>query len=312
MLFTLGLLLLLTPFPSFQSPTNERRDSAGSDVTKPNAVFTLSKPKTTVALAKQTARPTLKPNTVNQMSLSTPATAKNKPAPAVIQTNAAAASGTITNKDKHTASSNQTVSARFPSTKDKPALTGTPNVQSVSTKSASASGAKITKDKLQPAANQTVSIKSPSTRPKDKPSVQNVQTTSLKSAPASGTKTTKNKPMASVNQTVVAKSPSTADVKNSKGNQTTISKDKPTPSQPIKVVISDGCDSSNTKEQELKLKPGAPLVMTHKISLLPGGCTGGCESEMTALKERVARLEREMTSLKDKCIIPSCSPDYYI
>ncbi|XP_070767964.1 tenascin-like [Enoplosus armatus] len=41
--------------------------------------------------------------------------------------------------------------------------------------------------------------------------------------------------------------------------------------------------------------------MTHKISLLPGGCSGGCEAEMTGLKERVARLEREMSSLKDKC-----------
>ncbi|XP_068592008.1 tenascin [Cebidichthys violaceus] len=67
------------------------------------------------------------------------------------------------------------------------------------------------------------------------------------------------------------------------------------------VVISDGCDSSNTKEHELKLKPGTPLVMTHKISLLPGGCNGGCEAEMSALKGRVARLEREMSSLKDKC-----------
>uniref|UniRef100_H3DM73 Tenascin XB n=1 Tax=Tetraodon nigroviridis TaxID=99883 RepID=H3DM73_TETNG len=41
--------------------------------------------------------------------------------------------------------------------------------------------------------------------------------------------------------------------------------------------------------------------MTHKISLLPGGCSGGCETEMTALKERVARLEREMASFKDNC-----------
>ncbi|XP_073341920.1 tenascin [Pagrus major] len=49
--------------------------------------------------------------------------------------------------------------------------------------------------------------------------------------------------------------------------------------------------------------------MTHKISLLPGGCTGGCESEMTALKERVARLEREMTSLKDKCPCSASCPN---
>ncbi|XP_051261480.1 tenascin isoform X2 [Dicentrarchus labrax] len=354
MLFTLGLLLLLTPFPSFQSTTNERRNSTGSDVTKPNAAFTLSKPKTTAALAKQTVRPTLKPNTVNQTALPTPATTKSKPGPAVIQTTPSAAvktttvTGTIPNKDKHTVSVNQTVLAKSPSaseaksTKDKPAPTGAPNVQSASTKSASA---KATKDKLQPAINQTISMKSPSTSDgktaKDKPAPtvgQNVQSISPKSAPASGAKTTKNKPTASVNQTVVAKSTSTSDVKNSKDkaaptvvqtalstpakattdggpaadkervtpstNQTTVikaPKEKPAPTQPIKVVISDGCDSSSTKEQELKLKPGAPLVMTHKISLLPGSCTGGCESEMATLKGRVARLEREMSSLKEKC-----------
>ncbi|KAM7420595.1 hypothetical protein PAMA_015023 [Pampus argenteus] len=41
--------------------------------------------------------------------------------------------------------------------------------------------------------------------------------------------------------------------------------------------------------------------MTHKISLLPGDCTGDCEAEMAALKGRVARLEKEMSSLKEKC-----------
>lgn len=302
MLFTLGLLLLLTPFPSIQSPTNERRNSTGSDATKPNAVFTLSKPKTTAALAKQTARPTLKPNTVNQTVLSSPATAAVK------------------------ASTVSEVKA----TKDKPAPTGVPNVQSASTKSASASGAKTTKDKLQPSVNQTVSMKSPSTSDgksaKDKPAptvVQNVQSTSPKSAPASGAKTTKNKPTVSVNQTVVAKSPSTKDKPAPTVVQTAQSpvikaptasttKEKPAPAQPIKVVISDGCDSNNAKDQELKLKPGAPLVMTHKISFLPGGCVGGCEAEMAALKGRVARLEREMSSLKEKCRILSQSPDYDI
>ncbi|XP_018543710.1 tenascin [Lates calcarifer] len=378
MLFTLGLLLLLTPFPSFQTTTNEKRDSTGSDVTKPNAVFTLSKPKTTSTLAKQAIRPTLKPNTVNQTVLPTPAanqkpptvnvtvTTKSKASPAVIQTTLsaavkpAAASGTITNKDKHTVAVNQTALAKSPASevkasKDKPAPTGAPNAQSTSSKSASASGAKTTKDKLQPLVNQTVSVKSPSTSDgktaKEKPAptvVQNVQSTSTKSTPASGAKTTKNKPTASVNQTVVAKTPSTSDVKNSKDKPspntaqtstptktatasssvadkdkvtasanrtaviktpTTITKEKPAPSQPIKVVISDGCDSSKTKEQELKLKPGAPLVMTHKISLLPGGCTGGCEAEMAALKGRVARLEREMSLLKDKCPCSANCPD---
>ncbi|XP_059195908.1 tenascin [Centropristis striata] len=313
MLFTLGLLLLLTPFPSLQSPTNERRNSTGSDVTKPNAVFTQSKPKTTAALAKQADRPTLKPNTVNQTVSSTPA--------------AAAVKASTVNEAK--------------ATKDKPAPSETPTVQSASTKSASASGSKTTKDKLQPSVSQTVSIKPPSTSDgkaaKDKPAptgVQNVQSTSPKSASASGAKTTKNKPTASVNQTVVAKAPSTKDKPaptavqtalstpakaagsaadkdkvTSSANQSTqfkapnatTTKEKPAPVQPIKVVISESCDSSNPKEQELKLKPGAPLVMTHKISLLPGGCSGGCEAEMAALKGRVARLEREMSSLKDKC-----------
>ncbi|KAM9352914.1 uncharacterized protein tnxba [Symphorus nematophorus] len=280
-------------------------------MTKANAIFPLSKPKTTPAVAKQTIRPTLKPNTVNQTA--TPA-AKSKPSPAVIQT---------------TPSANE---AKF--TKDKPVPTGAPNVQSASTKSASSSGTKTTKDKLQPAVNQTVLMRSPSTSDgktaNNRSAVLNVQSIAPKS-PASGAKTTKNKPTASVNQTSVVKSPSTTDVKNSKdkpvvqtvlstaaktdkdkvtssANQTavikaptttTTTKEKPAPTQPMRVVISDGCDSS--KEQELKLKPGAPLVMTHKISLLPGGCTGGCEAEMAALKGRVARLEREMSSLKEKC-----------
>lgn len=378
MLFTLGLLLLLTPFPSFQATTNEKRNSTGSYVTKPNAVFTLSKPKTTSTLTKQTVRPTLKPNTVNQTSLPAPATNQKPPtvnatattkskASPVIQTTPSAAlktataSGALTNKDKHTVPVNHTVTAKSPSagevkaSKDKPAPTGSQN--------APASGAKTTKDKLQPSVNQTVSLRSPSASDgkiaKDKPAptvVQNVQSTSSKSAPASGAKTTKNKPTASVNQTVVAKSSSTGDVKNSKdkpapaavptllstpakpatasgsaankdkvtasANRTavikaptstsTTTKEKPAPSQPIKVVISDGCDSTKATEREMKLKPGAPLVMTHKISLLSGGCDGGCDAEMAALKGRVARLEKEMSLLKDNCMIHSYSPDYNI
>lgn len=313
-------------------------------MTKPNAVFTLSKPKTTAVPAKQTVHSTLKPNTVNQTVLPTLGTNQKPP---TVSATAKASSGTITNKDKHIVSINQTAPAKSPSasevkaSKDKPAPTGA--AQSASTKSASASGAKTTKDKLQPSVNQTIAIKSPSTSDgktaKDKLAptvVQNVQSTSIKSPAASGTKTTKNKPTASVNQTVVVKSPPTSEVKSkdrlalpkvqtvlltpskavtvadkdkvtASANQTTLikapsttTKEKSAPSQSVKVVINDGCDSSN-KEQELKLKPGAPLVMTHKISLVPGGCTGECETEMAALKGRVARLEREMSSLKDKC-----------
>ncbi|XP_034410202.1 tenascin [Cyclopterus lumpus] len=50
--------------------------------------------------------------------------------------------------------------------------------------------------------------------------------------------------------------------------------------------------------------------MTHRISLMPGGCTRGCEADMSALKGRVARLEREMSSLKEKCpCSASCQND---
>lgn len=368
MLFTLGLLLLLTPFPSFQSTANERKNSTGSNVTKPDAIFTLSKPKTTAALPKQTIQPTLKPNTVNQTVFPTPATTKSKSSSTIIQTTPSAstkstiASGTLTNKDKHTAVNpvvpNKSHSASdVKSTKDKSAPTAAPNVQSVSTKSASAGSAKTTKDKLPPVVNQTISVKNPLTSdgktPKDKPApsvVQNVPSPPPKTA-TSSPKTTKTKPSASVNQTVVAKSPSTSDVKHPKekpaiaavqtvptlpkdaaagssaaskdkgtssANRTAVSqaptttKEKLTPIQPIKVVISDGCDSSNNKEQELKLAPGAPLVMTHKISLLPSACSGGCDSEMTALKERVARLEQEMSSLKEKCMLRSYSRLFYL
>ncbi|XP_065117360.2 tenascin-X [Paramisgurnus dabryanus] len=89
-------------------------------------------------------------------------------------------------------------------------------------------------------------------------------------------------------------------------------KDKPAVSSPIKVVITEGCvqkeaqtDSSNktkTQETELSLKPGSPLVMTHHIKLVPGTCTGGCETEMTALRDRVEFLEKEMSTLKTMCI----------
>lgn len=260
MLFTLGLLLLLTPFPSFQSPTNERRNSTGSDATKPNPVFTLLKPKTTAALAKQTVRPTLKPNTVNQTVLSTPAVKAS------------------------------TVS-EVKATKDKPALTVVQNVQSTSPKSAPNSGAK-TKNKPTASVNQTVVAKSPSTKDKAAPTVvQTALSTPAKAASAGGSAADKDKVTSSPNQSAVIKAPTA-----------TTTKEKPALAQPIKVVISDGCDSSNANEQELKLKPGAPLVMTHKISLLPGGCTGGCEAEMSALKGRVARLEREMSSIKEKCM----------
>lgn len=270
MLFTLGLLLLLTPFPSFQSPTNERRNSTGSDASKLTVVFTQSKPKTTSALVKQTIRPTPKPNTVNQIIVSTPTVKAS------------------------------TVS-EVKATKAKPAPTGAPNVQSTSLKSAPAS-VKTAKNKPTASFNQTAVAKSPSTKDKPAPKVVQIAlSTPAKAATPGGSAAIKDKVTSSENRSIVIKAPITT---------TTTTKEKPAPAQPIKVVISDGCDSGNAKVHELK--PGTPLVMTHWISLLPGGCTGGCEADMSALKGRLARLEREMSYLKEKCIILSYSPDYYI
>lgn len=262
-------------------------------MTKPNAVFTLSKPKTTSAAAKQAVHPTLKPNTVNQTVLPTPAanqkpptvdataTTKSKPSPAVIQTTPSAREGKAS---KASTSDGRTA-------KDKPAPTTVQNAQSTSIKSAVASGTKTTKNKPTVSVNQTVVARSSPTsdmKPKDKPASTKVQTVSSPPAKAAAA-ADKDKVTVPADQAALNKAPST------------ISKEKPAASQPLKVIISEGCESSHTKEQELKLKPGAPLVMTHKISLLPGGCTGGCEAEMSALKGRVARLEREMSMLKDKC-----------
>lgn len=340
MLFALGLLLLLTPFPSFQSTSNERRNPAGSDVTKPNAAFTLPKPKTTAALPKQAVSATLKPNTVNQTVALSPATTKSKPSPSVIQTTPSVAvkstptSGTIANKDKHTVTVTQTVStvssaANVKVLRDKPATAGALNLQSVSTKPASNHSAKTAKDKLQPVLNHAVTDKSPSASDgktaKNKPAppaFQNGHSTSPKTGPASSQSDAKNKQLASVNQAVVDKSSSGSDAKKvaavpavstknatASANQTASNskavslKEKPAAAQPIQVVVSDGCESGSSKEQELNLRPGVPLVMTHKISLLPGGCSRACETEITALKERVAHLEKEMSSIKDNCRI---------
>ncbi|TSK34711.1 Complement C4 [Bagarius yarrelli] len=63
----------------------------------------------------------------------------------------------------------------------------------------------------------------------------------------------------------------------------------------------DTVNSSKVQEKELSLKPGSPLVMTHHINLVPGSCTGGCEAEMAALKDRLETLEKEMSALKKQC-----------
>ncbi|XP_029299377.1 tenascin-X-like isoform X2 [Cottoperca gobio] len=80
----------------------------------------------------------------------------------------------------------------------------------------------------------------------------------------------------------------------------------------IKVVISEGCitqeDSSDVSQggKEIDLTPGYPLVLTHKIKLIPlgsgsGSGSCGCEADFAALRERLERLEREVSSLREKC-----------
>ncbi|XP_028454204.1 tenascin-X isoform X2 [Perca flavescens] len=78
----------------------------------------------------------------------------------------------------------------------------------------------------------------------------------------------------------------------------------------IKVVISEGCvtqgESSDVSRggKEIDLTPGSPLILTHKIKLVPSGSGSGscgCEADFAALRERLERLEREVSSLREKC-----------
>ncbi|XP_071355605.1 tenascin-like isoform X4 [Trachinotus anak] len=80
----------------------------------------------------------------------------------------------------------------------------------------------------------------------------------------------------------------------------------------IKVVISEACanqgDSADVSQggKEIDLAPGSPLVLTHKIRLVPsssgsGSGSCGCEADFAALRERLERLEREVSTLREKC-----------
>ncbi|XP_019728390.1 uncharacterized protein tnxba isoform X2 [Hippocampus comes] len=265
--------------------------------------------------------------------------AKVKPGPTGVRnaqsTSTKSASGTKTTKNKLIASVNQTVVMKSPFTgevknsKESPA----PTVQTpllTSAKASTSSSSAAVKVKTMGSDNQTVGVKDLKNS-KVKPTSTVQTATPAKAAAPSTPVAVKPQTTASADPTVVAKSPSTGDIKNLKhkpvlidqnitrgsaavkdraqtsADQATVNKSpsdtkvKTASSQPIKVVIANDCQSSNTKEHEVSLKPGAPLVMTHKISLMPGGCTGGCEAEMAELKGRLARLEREISSLKDKC-----------
>ncbi|KAM3858551.1 uncharacterized protein ACN63O_018130 [Diretmus argenteus] len=100
--------------------------------------------------------------------------------------------------------------------------------------------------------------------------------------------------------------PSTSQELEVRGERTT----RDTKQDSIKVVISEGCvthgGSSDSSQggKEIDLAPGAPLVLTHTIKLVPSGSGSGscgCETDFAALRERLERLEREVSTLREKC-----------
>ncbi|XP_055358934.1 tenascin-R-like isoform X2 [Betta splendens] len=303
--------------PDVQSPTKSVTAN-GSKITKEKSTETSSSklPSGSEVISVPTGVPDV-PSTSNR---STSKTGKGKVHPSINETSTGAAgvqsnqtptkSVTANNSKITKDKSSETSSSKSPSGSEvKSVPTGVPDVPSTSTRSPSmtvspppSSGdVKPSKNKPKSTAAtnppQSGSGNSPSgseATPKPKkpaPSrAPDVQSTSATAAPASGKNVTD------------LSTPVKPSVNDTKPPATT--KESSAPSQPIKVVISNDCNSGNTKQQELELQPGSPLVMTHKISLLPSGCTGECESEMAALTRRVTRLEREMSLLKDKC---SCS-----
>ncbi|XP_056597584.1 tenascin isoform X2 [Triplophysa dalaica] len=76
--------------------------------------------------------------------------------------------------------------------------------------------------------------------------------------------------------------------------------------QPIKVIITDTCAQDGAKGREIDLDPDNPLVLTHQIRLVPGsgqGC-GQSEVDIVAMRERIERLEKELSDLREKCGSP--------
>lgn len=73
--------------------------------------------------------------------------------------------------------------------------------------------------------------------------------------------------------------------------------------QPIKVIITDTCAQDGAKGREVDLDPDSPLVLTHQIRLVPasGPACGQCEVDIPALRERIERLEKELSDLREKC-----------
>ncbi|KAK3558857.1 hypothetical protein QTP86_031370 [Hemibagrus guttatus] len=70
------------------------------------------------------------------------------------------------------------------------------------------------------------------------------------------------------------------------------------------MVISEQCvsDPNEVQGREVDLTPGSPLILTHRIRLVPGSASGSCcQAEFGALRERIETLEREVSELREKC-----------
>ncbi|KAK0138285.1 Tenascin [Merluccius polli] len=77
----------------------------------------------------------------------------------------------------------------------------------------------------------------------------------------------------------------------------------------VQVVISEGCVTSGSKQEgkEVELVAGSPLVLTHRISLVPpsgGHC--GCQEELGLLLGRLEDLERVVSALRGSCTAGDC------
>ncbi|KAG7500903.1 tenascin-like isoform X1 [Solea senegalensis] len=77
----------------------------------------------------------------------------------------------------------------------------------------------------------------------------------------------------------------------------------------VKLTVSEGCVTaahSSDGAKEIDQVPGSPLVLTHKLKLVPSGSgmgsgSCGCEADFAALRERLEHLERELSNLREKC-----------
>lgn len=275
------------PVSSLPATTGSKKNTTGKSVSHTINV-NASKPVFT-KMKNQTHSASSKPSSINETLISTPKSAVDVQKPAL---------QSILNKKKNSTSKSQTISHNVPKL-----TTLLQNTRPTSSKIHSVNQTLQSTTKL---------VVDDSTDSKKKHPVKSVSqtinvnssrpiTTSLNTKTKNQTQSTSSK-INNVNQTTAML------VVDGVQNPT---KDKPAESSPVKVVITEACvqqesqtDTGNitkVRETELSLNPGSPLVMTHRINLLHGACTGGCETQMAALRDRVEFLEKEMSVIKKMC-----------